>query len=199
MDYPIQLHTSYSDDEFIHHLQFYGTCRYNSRVTHLVHHHPTLSQNPTEPIETLLLGDSILEHLKDVGKNTPLGSATYPSVMNAGVGGDKISNVLYRLGAGLWRLLAQRSISYAVLQIGTNNLSFSKGIGVSALMKYALVIEAIRRASPRAKILVTGLMPRTDVLAGIVAMANKALENLVREYNAASGGSSGKFDAYFRS
>ena len=101
--------------------------------------------------------------------------------MNAGVSGDKISNVLYRLGAGLWRLLAQRSISYAVLQFGTNSLSFSKGIGIDALMKYALVIEAIQRASPWAKILVTGLMPRIDVLAGIMVMANEALENLVRD------------------
>lgn len=173
----VELHTNLSSTAFLNLLNESGTYKDRSNATHTEHHKPVLSQNPTEPIEILLLGDSMLERFKTTGRNTPLGSAAYPLVMNAGVGGDKISNVLYRLGVGLWQLLSQRSILYAVIQIGSNNLKPKKGLNGNAVMEYALLIEAMQRAVPGVKVLVTGLMQRKDVLVEVVTASNDALDS----------------------
>jgi hypothetical protein len=59
-------------------------------------------------IDTVLIGDSMLERLKTTGAHTQI--AHLPSSFNAGVGGDKIENVLYRLDLGMMDLLEEWNV-----------------------------------------------------------------------------------------
>ena len=180
----IQLHAHRSEAEFQTLIEQAGAYKQRSATTHSKTHAPILSKDPSSPIGTLLLGDSMIERFKTTGSGTSFGSAPYPSVMNAGVGGDKIANVLYRLGTmGLYSLLKQRSVGCAVLQMGTNNLRPKKALDQNAIAQYALVIETLQRAVPGIKILVTGLMHRKDIPEEILYESNRALEQLVRDYN----------------
>ena len=70
------------------------------------------------PIDTLLLGDSMIERFKTTGAETFRRSRLNGSV-NAGVGGDKIQNVLWRLHQGLLNGIAP---SRVIIMIGTNNI-----------------------------------------------------------------------------
>lgn len=79
-----------------------------SHDTHNEIHLPILSQNPALAFTTVLVGDSMIERLKTTGSSTRI--ARLPSSFNAGVGGDRIENVLYRLDLGLFASLQDRGI-----------------------------------------------------------------------------------------
>lgn len=76
----------------------------------------------TPKIDVVLLGDSMLERFQTTGKYTQIGGLQYPRVFNAGVGGDKIENVLYRIRLGLLSILKAKNPKLVVIHIGTNNL-----------------------------------------------------------------------------
>lgn len=82
---PMKMHTDHSSTAFQDLLKQSRTYKEPSDITHSEHHKPTLSKNPTEPIETLFLGDSMLKRFKTTSSNTALGAATYPLVMNTRV------------------------------------------------------------------------------------------------------------------
>ena len=118
-------------------------------------------------ITCLLLGDSMLERFKTTGLSTKFGSsANYPDFFNAGVGGDRISNVIYRLTTkGLLSELRQCGVGYVLLEMGANNLlNDKKPLSQENVEgEYEMVIEALKRACPEAKVLVCGLNPRRRV------------------------------------
>lgn len=63
----------------------------------------------------------MLETLKTTGTSTKI--AQLPCTFNAGVGGDKIENVLYRLGTlNMMSKLESHSARLVVVMVGTNNL-----------------------------------------------------------------------------
>lgn len=97
-----------------------------SHDTNTLTHQPQLehllSTNASPSIEIVLLGSSTIERFKTTGKNTQLGQLHFPQAFNAGVGGDKIENILYRVDLGLLRLLKPTNPKLIVLQLGTNNL-----------------------------------------------------------------------------
>ena len=79
-------------------------------------YHEHIEQYANLEVDLLLLGDSMFERLKTTGKDF------WPEtslICNAGVGGDKIQNVLWRLEQGLLTKIKARKI---ILMIGTNNV-----------------------------------------------------------------------------
>jgi hypothetical protein len=79
----------------------------------------------------------------------------------------------------------------------TNDLKPKRGLTAEALRQYALVLEAVHRAAPEVKILVTGLMPRKDVGQPLIDHSNWHLEEIVREFNQATGLTSSKQHFFF--
>lgn len=174
-----------SESEFLGILQQSGKYKLRSETTHDLNHVPTLFQIPNKPIKCLLLGDSMLEHFITTGRDTRLGSLSFPDVFNAGVGGDRIHNILFRLGVkDLYSLLKPHGVKLVILQMGTNDLKPNRGFIPDALVQYALVMETMRRlASGSIKIIVTGLMPRKDVGQEFIDTSNEKLRALVEYFN----------------
>ncbi len=189
----LELHTNLPDPEFMTLLRSASRYKQRSDQTHISVHEPLLSDVPPRPIWCLLLGDSMLERLQSSGAHTVLGQGQFPQIFNAGVGGDGIQNVLYRLDAkDLFRDLRSHGVKFAILQMGTNDLKPKRALHAELLRQYALVLETVHRAAPAVKVLVTGLMPRKDVDPGVVCQSNASLQQLVRDYNAMSGQKSGE-------
>lgn len=190
---PFELHTDLSDGEFFTLLQASGKYKERSNQTHDTVHAPLLLQRPGELIECLLLGDSMLERLKTTGAHTEIAQCSFPQIFNAGVGGDRVQNVLYRLGTkGLYHALHVRDVKHAIIQMGTNDLRPKQGMTPDALWHYALVLEAVYRAAPGVKILVTGLLPRRGEGQVLIDQSNANLEQLVRDFNQVTRETSGK-------
>ncbi|CAF0753529.1 unnamed protein product [Adineta steineri] len=145
----------------------------------------TASSEVSSQIDTVLLGDSMMERFKTTGKHTQIGQLRYPQVFNAGVGGDRIENVLYRIDLGLLRLLKHKNPKLVVLHVGTNNLRPGKGLQFQHLNDYCLLLHALLRTlSTETHILVTGLFRRTDIDEQCVTHSNMALKELVTKINA---------------
>jgi GDSL-like Lipase/Acylhydrolase family len=186
--FPLVLHNNLSDPDFLSLLRTSGNYKERSYVTHDTVHAPALAENLSDPIWCLLLGDSMLERLKTTGAHTKMGQGRFPQIFNAGVGGDRIRNVLYRLGTkNLMGALQARGVKHAILQMGTNDLRPKRRLSTEALGQYALILEAVHRASPEAKVLVTGLLPRKDVNLAAIDASNQDLEQLVSGYNKLTG------------
>lgn len=143
--------------------------------THLLELHA----KRTGPIETVLIGDSMLERLKTTGMHSR--TAQLPSSFNAGVGGDKIENVLFRLDLGMLSLLEERNVKLWVIMVGTNNLK--KALRPVEVERYRLLIQALLRISPTSKIIACKLFKRKDIDDRYVEESNGALLDLVKEMN----------------
>lgn len=157
--------------------------------THTFTHQPQLESSASNnssasQIDIVLLGDSMFERFKNTGKYTEIGSLPYPQVFNAGVGGDKIENVLYRIDLGLLRLLKPRDPKVVVLQIGTNNLQRKRDLERQQLDNYYLFLQALlMTVSIQTQVLVTGLFKRKDVDEQCIIQSNMSLEELVARIN----------------
>ncbi|KAK3377606.1 SGNH hydrolase-type esterase domain-containing protein [Podospora didyma] len=122
-------------------------------------------------------------------------------VLNAGVGGDKIQNIAYRLLGnsdpdpaknlpGLASAFAARkSVKLWVVQAGTNNLSPKKGLTDADRDAMRVVLRCLLKTSSltpgtESKVLLTGLFPRTDISNQLVDNANEKLEGVAQDLNA---------------
>ena len=155
-----------------------------SRETHDGCHMPRLREGAQDCINAALIGDSMFQRmsladLRNTGSDTKLGRAPFPFVFNAGVGGDRIANVLYRLDRGLIQAFRGRRVSNAILHVGTNDLNPRRALCRVSISHYALMIEALQRACPGINVLVTGLMPRWDVSQQLIDDSNRSLQQLV--------------------
>lgn len=101
--------------------------------------------------------------------------------MNAGVGGDKIENVLFKLGLGMQSLLEERNVKVWVIMVGSNNLK--KALRPVELERYRLLIQTLLRISPTSKVLACQLFKRTGIDDGYVEESNKALLLLFKTMN----------------
>ncbi|RYP14263.1 hypothetical protein DL765_006492 [Monosporascus sp. GIB2] len=143
--------------------------------------------------------DAILneESLASLGAQAGLSITRLGSVFNAGVGGDKYENILYRLVGddseerqlpGLLEILQGRDIDLWVVQAGTNNLHPKRGLTDFDVDKLRLVLEAALRISrPETNLLLTGLFYRKDVADRLVDDANQKFETLVELMNETFG------------
>lgn len=179
----------------------------------------------------MLLGDSLLERMTTTGQSPSL--QPWPSeqmlpmkqlkqmnssrglearkilhrisaVFNAGCGGDKIENILYRLLGdrepssdeeasnegnqqrlhGLVDTLSKRQtqVKLWVIHAGTNNLHKVKGLSDASILAMEVLLRTLLRISaPETHILVTGLFYRLDIRTELVDQANAKLKDLVEE------------------
>ena len=156
----------------------------------------------------VLLGDSMFERMTTTGQspNFPApwpSPALFPSpdtpglpaedkdrrfegVFNAGVGGDKIQNVIYRLVGdeerglpGLLPILAG-SVQLWVVHVGTNNLSPKKGWSRADEAALRELAGTLLAANPTCKVVLTQLFTRTDVPWEIVSGVNETVKGIAK-------------------
>jgi lysophospholipase L1-like esterase len=150
-----------------------------SHDTYQSTHIPELNAESKVDIDTVLIGDSMLERLKNTGRNTRL--AQLPSSFNAGVGGDKIENVLYRLDLGLISQLETRNVKLWVVMIGTNNLK--KTLKKVEVERYRLLLQALLRISPTSRILCCEIFKRKDIQDCYVEESNRSIQGVIEQMN----------------
>jgi len=148
------------------------------------------TQNLPPGIDAVLIGDSMLERLKTTGSHTRI--AHLPSSFNAGVGGDKIENVLYRLDLGMMDLLESRKVKLWVVMIGTNNLRKTRPLSEVEGQRYRLLLRALLRIAPRSQILACEVFRRKDVDDEFVEKSNELLRGVVEEVDRNLGGGKGR-------
>lgn len=161
----------------------------------------------------MLLGDSMIERMQTTGQSASL--EPWPSahiisdahlesnrskglvherlrgVFNAGVGGDKYENILYRLHGdeerqlpGLLDTPSALDAELWFINAGTNNLHPKRGLSDASVDVLRLVLMAILASTPfETRILLSGLFYRTDVADHLVDEANTKLEYLVDSIN----------------
>lgn len=139
----------------------------------------------TNPIEVVYLGNSMLERLKTTGSETQL--AKLSSSWNAGCGGDKNENVIYRLAKGTYHALAQppcaSNIKVWILASGTNNLRPKAPFRPSDVESWQVLLESCLRIAPECKVLACDMFYRKDIPDEIVDQSNEMLKEVVRIVN----------------
>jgi hypothetical protein len=139
----------------------------------------------TNPIAVVYLGNSMLERLKTTGYETQL--ARLSTSWNAGCGGDKNENVIYRMTSGTYRALAQPSsapnIKLWILASGTNNLRPKAPFRPLDVESWQLLLESCLRIAPDSKVLACDMFYRKDIPDEIVDQSNEKLKEVVRGIN----------------
>jgi lysophospholipase L1-like esterase len=134
----------------------------------------------TMPLSTVLIGDSMIERFKTTGAST--GLAQLPGSFNAGCGGDKIENVLFRLDLMYPLLQNCNSIKVWVVMVGTNNLR-KKGFRPTDVALYHLLLQALLRVAPGSKVLLCEMFQRQDIGDQYVDEANRMVRGMIDEMN----------------
>ncbi|KAF8854658.1 SGNH hydrolase [Acephala macrosclerotiorum] len=183
-----------SESDFRAILQANMKFKARSHETHQEVHVPSLTaQLSSNPITTLLIGDSMFERLKTTGLNTHTSkfcSQSNSPTFNAGVGGDKIENVLYRLDLGLLDILSQQKeeLKLCVVMIGTNNFNGKKPLKVTDIESYRPLLQALLRIfNAESKILCCEIFKRKDIKDELVEESNRTLRELTADMNAKLG------------
>ncbi|KAK9773166.1 putative SGNH hydrolase-type esterase domain-containing protein [Seiridium cardinale] len=145
---------------------------------------PGSPDRPPQPWPSpILLSDKCLESLT---RSAQVGVQRIEDVFNAGVGGDKFENILYRLHGdpsrqlpGLMEQLAENDIKLWVVHAGTNNLHPKRGLSDASISAQRILLQAVLRISkPGTKIMLTGLFYRLDIPDRLVDEANVKMESL---------------------
>ena len=123
-------------------------------------HHKDLMK--ARSFNVILIGTSMIERLQSTGKK-PFEDAGLGKVgiLNAGVGGDRVENILYRLEIlGLLKDAQRPLPSLVILEGGVNDLD-GETVEIEALaMGMGQCMDAIRAALPDTHISVLGAFPR---------------------------------------
>lgn len=128
-------------------------------------------------IETLLIGSSMFERFFSTGKNYYNKFFIPRKIGLAGVGGDRVQNMLYRIEQGLLEA-CPKELKYIVLQAGTNNV---EDCTVEELVTgVQFLVEEIKRRLPNIKIILFGLAPRD---AQKPTLTNADLLNRIKQVN----------------
>ncbi|KAH7122755.1 SGNH hydrolase-type esterase domain-containing protein [Dendryphion nanum] len=187
---------SLPDDTFFPLLQIHSKPKPRSSTTYTTIHLPELNKRlslnlslpnltSTSPMTTIYIGNSMLERLKTTGSTTRL--ATYAQSWNAGCGGDKNENVLFRFDSGMYSILKtanpNKDIRVWVLASGTNNLHPKHGLREKDVQSWRVLVETCLRIAPRSRVVACDLFYRLDVGDEVVERANEMLERVVGEVN----------------
>ena len=172
--------TNLSTEEAQKVVAVHGKFKARSHDTNIETHFPELDERAGEQFEVVLIGDSMLERLKTTGTSTRI--AQMKSMFNAGVGGDKIENVLYRLGTlGMMLKLSDRNVKLWIVEIGTNNLK--KALNPKEIELYRLLIRTLLKMSPLSRIIACEIFKRKDIDDGHVDGSNRLVQGMVKELN----------------
>lgn len=126
----------------------------------------------------------MLERLKNTGSHTAL--AQLPSSWNAGCGGDKTENVLYRFQLGMYDILKQHagnSIKLWILASGTNNLHRKRKFREKDVQAWRVLVETCLRIAPESVVVACDMFYRKDVPDGVVDDSNALLAEVVGRVN----------------
>ncbi len=107
-------------------------------------------------IEVVFLGDSITQGWTSVGREAWEKNFAPLKAVNFGLGGDKTSNILWRLNHGTLDGIKPRVV---VLMVGLNNLWSGESSGEAIVDGIRANVEKIKSKAPDAKILVLGVLP----------------------------------------
>ncbi|KAG8666756.1 hypothetical protein FPOAC2_11881 [Fusarium poae] len=153
-----------------------------SHDTHHGTHRPQITSNPNQ-YTIALFGDSLFERFKTTGSNFTINNN--PSILNLGVGGDKVLNVQYRIEQGLLSDLQtnQPGLKLMYIHMGSNNLK-KHGLQKIDADAYATVVKNIRDALPNTKIVMTALFKQRGLADEIIDEANQMLRHIALENNA---------------
>jgi lysophospholipase L1-like esterase len=194
----------------------YAKYKERSYQTSKLQHIPILANNPDSPI-IVLLGDSMIERMTTTGKSPSFhpwppaimlpetasssvrdsyehgAISKLSNVFNAGVGGDKYQNIIYRLVGdsstqhgmeGLLEILHGRPVKLWVVQAGTNNLHSKRGLRDAELEMFQKLLEALFISSQEdTRLLLTGLFYRKGICDSLVDKANWSYEQIVSGLN----------------
>lgn len=111
----------------------------------------------------LFLGDSITQQWGTVGKQVFADVWQPRGVLNCGIGGDRVQNVLWRLDHGLLAALAaDDDLRGVVLMIGTNNSNGDECTAADIAAGIVEVVQRLRRGLPQARVLLLSILPRGE-------------------------------------
>lgn len=163
-----------------------GTSNWKQRShdTHLQQHVPEIVNTAKDSNEYLLIGDSMLERFKTTGSETRF--ASFPH-FNAGCGGDRVENLLYRCSMGLLERIAlsqSNSLRVIVIHIGTNNVHKKRGLSDAQLDNFKILFYTILDVFPNTRVVSTGLFHRNDISSELMNRCNSAIEDTVACVNA---------------
>ncbi|KAK0648173.1 SGNH hydrolase-type esterase domain-containing protein, partial [Cercophora newfieldiana] len=177
------------------------------------------AENPGTAPYVIFLGDSMLERFITTGNSANFtapwpsptllptlpaenNSSRIPRILNAGVGGDKIQNMAYRLlgseseDSPLPSLAAAianlKSVKVWVVHAGANNINPKRGLSdqdvaaLEALLKAVLKIDGAPGIPTR--LIMTGILYRKDVSDEKVDEANRKIKAVVERLNLEVGG-----------
>jgi lysophospholipase L1-like esterase len=119
-------------------------------------HESFVSRAKQGGVDVLFLGDSITQGWTTTGEDSwekhfaPFKSA------NFGLGGDKTSNVLWRIENGELEGISPKVV---VLMVGMNNLGHPQNTATDITAGIRAIVEKLRAKLPQSKVLVLGLLP----------------------------------------
>ncbi|KAF2639082.1 hypothetical protein P280DRAFT_481838 [Massarina eburnea CBS 473.64] len=144
-------------------------------------------------IGVVYLGSSMVERFKTTGIETKLGALGKRGVAwNAGCGGDRNENVLFRFGLGMYDYLKSAQfdsdnegchVRIWVLSSGTNNLHAKRTFRDNDVASWRLLVEACLRIAPGSRVLACDVQYRKDIKKEIVDENNGILVRVVEEVN----------------
>ena len=105
----------------------------------------------------ILLGDSITASTQ--GSESWKKTFGAYNFANFGIGGDRTQNVLWRLEHGEIGALKPKAV---VLLIGTNNIGTTEHDAEDTVRGVTAVVQKLRTAFPKARLLVLGIFPRDE-------------------------------------
>lgn len=116
--------------------------------------------------EAIILGDSLVAELS---RYPDIWNLLKPlNVINCGIKGDHIENVLWRVG----RLYLPDSVKCAIISCGTNNMDDDTPLDISSSL-VSLAME-LRIQNPQLHVCITGILPRDQFIS---SRREKKLEN----------------------
>ena len=147
-------------------------------------HHKDLMK--ARSFNVILIGTSMIERLQSTGKK-PFEDAGLGKVgiLNAGVGGDRVENIMYRLEIlGLLKDAQRPLPSLVILEGGVNDLD-GETVDIEALaMGMGQCMDVIRSAFPDTHISVLGAFPRqSDSRYGAPVVQDAAMLQRVLAFN----------------
>ena len=126
-------------------------------------------------VDLIYVGDSIVEHFDNQGKEVWAHYYAGRNALNLGFSGDRTQHVLWRLDHGN---IAGISPKLAIVMIGQNNAGYNTGEEIGEGI--AAIVQKLRADLPATKILILAIFPRREkptperaVLATANAMASR--------------------------
>lgn len=123
-----------------------------------IQRHESMNQKARQGhIELIYVGDSIVEHYENQGKEVWDHYYTGRNALNLGIGGDRTEHVLWRLDHGN---IDGISPKLAIVMIGQNNGGHNTGEEIAGGV--TAIVQKLRTKLPATKILLLGIFQRRE-------------------------------------